>query len=248
MTIRGSAVKLLVSVIDASECVAVRACPPDIADLKNPAEGSLGMPDAKTIREVKKSLPVGLPLSVAIGDGVDDAQFYIARAKLAQQAGADIVKVGLFDFKSAHKEELFLSRVRRSIRVPLVAAWYVDRLQRPVSDLPEIAARAGARGCLIDSYDKGAGRLTDFASQSDIAAFIKNCAEFAVFSALAGSLAERDIEWLLRMRPDVAGFRGAVAKGKRGEPGIDVDRLAFFRNALMSQHTAGSAPQAEPVR
>ncbi len=235
MTIRDSAVKLLVSVIDASECGAIRACPPDIADLKNPADGSLGMPEAGAIRDVKKSLPAGLPLSVAIGDAVDDIEPYVARAKLAHEAGADIVKAGLFGFESARREELFLSRLCRSVLVPVVAAWYADRLERPIYELPELAARTGARGCLIDTYLKTGGGLTDYASLADVEAFIEKCREFTVFSALAGSLGEQDIEWLLRLKPDVAGFRGAVANGDRGESGIDVDRLSFFRGSLGEQ-------------
>jgi len=240
MTTRDSAVKLLVSVIDASECGAIRACPPDIVDLKNPTEGSLGMPDIETIREVKKSIPAGLPLSVAIGDAVDDAQPYIARAKLAHEAGADIVKVGLFGFESARREELFLSRLCSCVCVPVVAAWYADRIERPIAALPEPAARAGVRGCLIDSYLKTGGGLTDYVSLADMEAYIGKCRELDVFSALAGSLGERDIEWLLRLKPDVAGFRGAVTKGERGEPGIDVDRLSFYRNSFLQPIQAGS--------
>ena len=244
MKIRNNAVKLLVSVIDASECGAIRACPPDIVDLKNPADGSLGMPDVDTIRSVKKSIPAGLPLSVAIGDAIDDVGLYIARAKLAQEAGADIVKVGLFEFERARREEIFLSRLCRSVRVPVVAAWYADRLQRPLSELPEPAARAGVRGCLIDSYDKSGGSLTDYVSLADMEAYIEKCGELDVYSALAGSLGERDIEWLLRLKPDIAGFRGAVASGERGEPGIDAERLSFFCSSL---HPAGGGDMLAPM-
>lgn len=239
MTIRNSAVKLLVSVIDASECGAIRACPPDIADMKNPADGSLGMPEAGAIRDVKKSLPAGLPLSVAIGDAVDDIEPYIARAKLAQNAGADIIKVGLLGFESARREEIFLSRLCRCVTVPIVAAWYADLLDRPVWELPELAARAGARGCLIDSYYKTGGRLTNYLSLADIESYIEKCREFDVFSALAGSLGKQDIEWLSRLKPDVAGIRGAVTRGERGQPGIDLNRLSFFRDAFLQPVQAG---------
>jgi uncharacterized protein (UPF0264 family) len=201
-------------------------------DLKNPADGSLGMPDVETIRAVKKSIPAGLTLSVAIGDAIDDTPLYIARAKLVQEAGADIVKVGLFGFESVRCEELFLSLLCRSVNVPVVAAWYADRLERPLSELPEPAAHAGARGCLIDSYDKSGGSLTDYVSLADMEAYIEKCGELDVFSALAGSLGERDIEWLLRLKPDIAGFRGAVASGERGEPGINAERLSFFHDAF----------------
>ena len=239
MKIRNNAPRLLVSVIAASECGAIRGCPPDIADLKNPADGSLGMPEVDTIRDVKQSIPEGLPLSVAIGDAVDDVEPYIARAKLAQAAGADIVKVGLFGFESARREEIFLSRLCRSVGVPVVAAWYADRLERPLSELPESAAHAGASGCLIDSYDKSGGSLTDYVSMAGMEAYIEKCGELDVYSALAGSLGERDIEWLLLLKPDIAGFRGAVASGNRGEPGINAERLSFFRNALLPMQ-AGS--------
>jgi len=77
-------------------------------------------------------------------------------------------------------------------------------------------------------------------SLSDMEAYIEKCREFDIFSALAGSLGEQDIEWLLRLKPDVAGFRGAVAKGDRGQPGIDPDRLTFFRNAFLQPIQAGS--------
>lgn len=240
MKIRNSVVKLLVSVIDASECSAIRECPPDIADLKNPGDGSLGMPAVETICNVKKSIPASLPLSVAIGDAIDDVEMYIARAKLAEKAGADIVKVGLFGFESAQHEEHFLSRLCRSVCVPVVAAWYADRLKRHLHELPELAARAGARGCLIDSYDKTGGSLTDYVSLADMEAYVEKCGALDVYSALAGSLGEHDIKWLLRLKPDIAGFRGAVASGERGEPGIDAERLSYFHNAFNQPVQAGS--------
>jgi uncharacterized protein (UPF0264 family) len=229
--------RLLVSLIDASECGAVRACPPDIIDLKNPAEGSLGMPDVDTISRTRNLIPGGLPFSVAIGDAVDDSELYIRRAKRAVEAGADIVKVGLFSFADGREEAAFLSRLRRGLSVPLVAAWYADRLKRPLCELPEIAAGAGAQGCLIDTYRKDGGRLTDFVTLPDLKSFIERCKELGLFSAVAGGLKEDDTHWISLLRPDVAGFRGAVANGKRNEPGLDRERLFRLRNAFTAHHS-----------
>ncbi len=213
--------------------------PPDYADVKNPSQGSLGMPDIKVIREIRKRIPKEIPLSVAIGDAdhVNGAAFYIKRALAAVHAGADIIKVGLYDFADRERMFVFLSTLKKAVsKTPIVAALYADIYGADfIVRFPAIAKDSGIHGCLLDTYKKDGGKkLTDFLNIETLGDFAADCRKHGLLSAIAGGLDEGDIEWLLALKPcvDVAGFRGAVCKGPRGGIGIDVKKLKSVKEKI----------------
>ena len=196
------------------------------------------MPEPSVIRAMRRRLPRSLPLSVALGDARDDAPFYIERAREAAAAGADIVKVGLFDFDGEGRIASFLDELTAGAGLPVVAALYADRCDAgSVARFPALAARAGAHGGLIDTYRKDGGRLFDYADEATLRAFVKGCRAHGLLSALAGSLGADDLPFLKSLAPDVAGFRGAVCAGARGEPGVCEKRLARLLDAARTAFT-----------
>lgn len=220
--------KLLVSLISPVECQAVIENPPDIIDIKNPADGSLGLPDISIVEEVKRKIPSGFQLSVAIGDALNNAPLYRLRAEEVARAGVNIVKVGLYDgFHDSKRAVDFLSRIRRGLPASVVAARYVDLSSaREIREFPEIACKAKIKGCLLDTYRKNGGCLADYISRGELEKFVERCRALGLLSALAGGLGMDDIGWLSVLKPDIAGFRGAVAEGARDEPGINRLQLA----------------------
>ncbi len=238
-------------------------CPPDYADVKNPSEGSLGMPDIKIIREVRKRIPQKIPLSVAIGDAAQiyGAAFYKERARAAVHAGADIIKVGLYGFANKKLMLVFLSTLKKAVgKTPVVAALYADLFADFIGDFPTIAESAGIHGCLLDTYKKdakkGGKKLTDYLSPETLGAFAAACRKRGLLSALAGGLDEGDIEWLMALKPrvDVVGFRGAVCKGPRGGVGLDAGKMESIRRkiaginlpAFIAPHRGAVYPAANP--
>lgn len=227
----------MISVIAPSECSSFSRWP-DYVDVKNPADGSLGMPDFETVKEIRRQVGTGAGLSVAIGDAHDDAEFFAHRAVRAAEAGADIVKVGLFSFSGEAAAGRFLGRINEASRQKpfrLVAALYADVAEEPfLRAFPAIAQRAGAWGCLIDTYKKGGGRLADYLGAEQLSRFTADCRSRGLASALAGGLAADDLLWLDEVQPDIAGFRSAVVASGRGDAGIDRGKL----ESLMSRAAA----------
>jgi len=219
---------LLVSLVAVSECsVFADAGYPDFIDVKNPAVGSLGMPAPDTIKEIRKKIPLAVPVSAAIGDARDDPPYYASLASIAVEAGADIVKVGLYGFPNNKRIHAFLSRIRReNTGVPLAACLYADIADsRSVNDFPRAAADAGADICLLDTFSKTGGKLTDYIGKDELSFFTGLCGRCGIISAFAGGLGVEDADWVAEIAPDIAGFRGAVAKNGRGETGISPAKL-----------------------
>ncbi len=208
---------------------------PDFLDLKDPRDGSLGMPSLTTIEAVRAAAGDAVTLSTAIGDAGYDPEFYAQRAVDAALAGADIVKVGLKNV-SAEQAPWFLSAIRRSLdaRAPytrLVAGFYADLMdEAALKKLPAAAQSAGVWGCLIDTFDKSGKRLGHYCGPETLAGFTADCRARGLKSALAGGLAESDLVWLDEAEPDIVGFRSAVARGARHESGIDPKKASdiFF--------------------
>lgn len=240
-------IKLLVSLVHPSECEALLRHPPDIIDIKNPSDGSLGMPDIETIKAIR-ARTTGLPLSVAIGDARNDARFYGARAVAALNAGAEILKVGLFGFDSKTAKTEFLASLKTVIEdngfsAPIVVAGYADRMDNEMlDDLTDTASSAGIAGCMLDTYEKRSGRLTDHLNITQLERFIGKCREKGLMSALAGGLNRDDAGWLLSLDAGVAGFRGAVALGERDEPGIDAERLTGLIDTFRAKPVQPALP------
>lgn len=235
--------KLLISVIDSSECTAFLRWP-DYLDVKNPSDGSLGMPDTEVVRQVRDCTGEGVVISAAIGDATDDSRLYSERAVAVARAGADIVKVGLFSFPSKYSIVCFLRDIGGSLRSAgleqkIVAALYADMVDKEaLREFPELLRKTGAWGCLIDTFDKSRGNLLAHADVRSLRRFADSCRENGVASALAGGLKSEDYEWLKDVAPDVAGFRSAVASTVRAAVGLSPEKLEnlFLRFSSNARH------------
>jgi len=219
---------LLVSLVAVSECsVFADAGYPDFIDVKNPSAGSLGMPALNTIKEIRKKIPLAVPVSAAIGDARDDPSYYASLASMAVEAGANIIKVGLYGFANGKRIHAFLSHIRReNTAVPLAACLYADIADsRSVRDFPHMAAGAGMDICLLDTFAKTGEKLTDYIGKDELSFFTGLCGRFGILSAFAGGLEVEDADWIAQTAPDIAGFRGAVAENGRGETGISPAKL-----------------------
>jgi len=222
--------RLLISLVDSSELTLLsKTGYPDFIDIKNPLDGSLGFPNIETVKNIAKNLPDSVLLSVAIGDANYAPPLYSDRAVSAVEAGADIVKVGLYNIP--HDKILyFLRELKRLVTakkdVSLVAGLYGDRSSKgELLAFPEIVAEAEWDGCLIDTYLKDGKKLTDYLEMKTLAEFVESCRGFGVASVIAGGLSIEDSAWIERLSPSIVGFRGAVAKGKRGEKGLDRNKV-----------------------
>ncbi len=216
--------KVLVSPMSVEEALESLKGGADIIDVKNPKEGSLGANFPWVIREiagiVKKE---GKEVSATTGDLPYKPGTASLAALGAAVAGADYVKVGLYGIRNAEEAYELIKAVVKAVKdyddgKKVVAASYADHYRisaiSPL-DLPEVGAKAGVDGIMIDTAIKDGSTLFDHMKVSDIEAFVKAAHENGMFCALAGNLGWDHIELLKKLSPDIIGVRTMVCENGR---------------------------------
>ena len=92
--------KLLVSPVNKEEAIIASKGGADIVDVKNPKEGSLGANFPWIIKEIKEAVHGKQPISATIGDFNYKPGTAALAAFGAAVAGADYIKVGLYDIQT----------------------------------------------------------------------------------------------------------------------------------------------------
>ena len=189
-------------------------------------------------------MPNEVPLSVALGDAVNDTRLYTDRAVLAAKSGADIVKVGLLDFAGDDERVPFLSSIRRSLdgagfkKTGLVSALYADLYTVDnVQTFPSRISAIGVAGCLIDTFRKDGRDVLHYMNVESIKEFANSCTDHGIFSAIAGGLSVEDAKKLTGSGVDIIGFRSAVALNGRGERGLSPERVSAICNQFKNMES-----------
>jgi len=215
--------QLLVSVRSAAEAAAAIAGGADIVDAKEPHAGALGAVSIEVLREIAAAVDRDVPVSAAIGDAVDEATVERSASAFAA-AGAWFVKVGFNGVNSEARVAALASAAVRGAgngsagRCGVVLAGYADadpEANVSAAALVEIAARAGARGVLLDTAHKQGLGLRALIDRDALAAFVECAHAFGLFAALAGSLTPDDLPFVQEVGADIAGVRGAACDGGR---------------------------------
>jgi (5-formylfuran-3-yl)methyl phosphate synthase len=226
----------------------------DIVDIKNPREGSLGACPPSTLRAIVALRVAGaerrgggvspreVRLSAALGDAPNLPGTFALAAAGAAACGVDYLKVGLRGVRLREEALALLEAVVGAARevdpsVRIVVAAYADAAEigsLPPEVLPELAERARAHGCLVDTARKDGRTLLDHCSFETLAFFRADCRRRGLLCGLSGSLARSHIPRLLEIGPDLIGARGALCEGGR-EGRLDPRRLREFSEALRRQ-------------
>lgn len=234
--------ELLVSVTDASEARAAVEGGARIIDVKDPAAGALGAPLPEIIRAVRETVPRGLTVSAAVGDGPLPPAVAALAAVGAAAAGAGVVKVALLEPDRTPPLPVLgavcraLAEVAPGVQVVAVALadlWVASGFDP--CDLPALAAQAGAAGCMLDTARKGQGSLLSVLPQESLARFVLACRERRLLAGLAGSLGQPELPAVAALAPDVIGVRGAACRGGR------LGRIDAQRVAQLAATLAGAA-------
>src|SRR5262249_21324006 len=169
--------RLLVSVVDAEEARVAAAAGADVIDVKDPARGALGEAAPAVVRAVREATPPHLPVSAALGDGPFMPAVAAARAGASATSGAAFLKLGLRDTPLVPASApLRAARASLPDGVRLVVAGFADfdRAGSPSpQDLPELAAAAGAHGCLLDTAVKDGRGLFHWLGERELEAFVE---------------------------------------------------------------------------
>jgi uncharacterized protein (UPF0264 family) len=222
-------VQLLVSVSDGIEAAEALNGGADIVDAKDPSAGPLGAVSPEGFDRIRRVVGDARPVTAALGDA-HDCRDIEASARDYACRGAWLVKVGLAGIGSAARAfNLFEAAVRgvsQSARddraqdlVPgVIAVAYADAslaASVPPDRLIAPAARAGARGILLDTFDKSGPGLRELMTIALLEAWVRSAKAEGLLVALAGRLSANDLPWVGAAGADVVGVRGAACEGGR---------------------------------
>jgi uncharacterized protein (UPF0264 family) len=243
--------RLLVSVRSAAEVEPAIAGGAEIIDAKEPSLGSLGAVSPATLRAIAAALPPGVSLSVALGDPADAAAIgrgIGALDGLGARARETFVKLGLAAVGSVSSaEELAVAAVAAASHstahpaVILVAYADATAAGAPAREqVVRLAARAGARGVLLDTWAKDGRDLFHHVDDDALRRWVLDAKRAGLLVALAGSLSAEGVRRLAHLPADVVGVRGAACRGGR-EGGLEEERVRRLRTVLDSR---GHRPEA----
>ena len=218
----------LASVTSAAEADVALKGGVDVIDAKDPTKGALGALDLSEIARIVEAVSGRAPVSATVGDLPSEAAVMCAAAMATAQTGADIVKVGFFDTSGAAAAIAALGTADLG-SARLVAVLMADR--EPDLALIPAMARAGFAGVMLDTADKASGSLTEILGFGRLREFLSAVRETKMVAGLAGSLRAIDVQPLVRLQPDVLGFRGALC-GRSRTSALEAGRVASIRAAI----------------
>ncbi|ACK51326.1 dihydroneopterin aldolase [Methylocella silvestris BL2] len=234
---------MLASVINGAEAETALASAVDMIDLKDPARGALGALPAGLVASIVATVAGRKKTSAAAGDQFAAPADAVEAARALVATGVDFVKIGLqggaagaaiVDALGAHKGD-----------AALIGVLFAD--QNPDLDLLNRMAERGFKGAMLDTFEKGAGRLLDHMDVAALAPFVDRCRELGLICGLAGSLEAPDVPRLLPLRPDYLGFRGSLCKGGERGGALDLAAVAMIRDLIPHVAENGSGAGAADV-
>lgn len=234
--------RLLVSVVSAAEARDALAGGADIIDVKDPREGALGAPSPDVLCEVVRAVGAAAPVSVALGDMPNLPHTAALAARGAALSGAGYVKVGLRGVRELGAAAALMRAVVEAVgpRTEVIAAAYADAgtLDPPAlapALLPELVARAGVSGALVDTFVKDGRGVYGWLAESDLRDLIACTRAAGATFALAGQL---ELGQLRRVAADVVGVRSAVCLRGDRTARLDAGRVA----AAVAELRGGKRP------
>jgi dihydroneopterin aldolase len=236
---------MLASVTGPAEAEIAIAGGADLIDLKDPSQGAFGALPVGVVGETVKIIAGRRPVSAVVGDiPMEPAALFEAASRMAE-TGVDYVKIGLLP------SEAFAACIEAlaplAAKVNLVAAFFAD--QGPV-DLMALGllARHGFKAAMLDTAEKGAGRLMTHLGIADLSRFVEACREASLLSGLAGALETPDIARLLLLQPGFLGFRSALCQAGRRTAGLDPEAVKIVRDLIPREAASnefGTGPKVD---
>jgi uncharacterized protein (UPF0264 family) len=228
-------VRLLVSVVSAAEARVALAGGADIIDVKDPREGALGAPSPRTLAEVVAAVDGAAPVSVALGDLPDLPHTAALAARGAAACGVDYVKLGLRGVQGLDRAAALVTAVADALGAAaagaassgpgpaVVAAAYADgaTVDPPAFEpslLPELVARTGIAGALIDTLVKDGRGLYGSLPVATVDELVAATRAAGGSFGVAGQLRLGELG---RVEADIVGVRSAVCRG--GDRGASLD-------------------------
>ncbi len=242
----GRGVGLLVSVRSLEEArdAVLGGCA--VLDVKEPANGPLGMADIAVVAEITGwARSRGVLTSAALGEV---RQWQDGELTDAAPIDVDFAKMGVSGMADQDDWVAAWRRVRGRWAVARgwVAVAYADAQTchaPPIAEVVQAAAAEGCAGVLLDTWDKSGPGLTECLDVEDLVAVRESTRQHGLLLALAGRVTMDEADDLVGLGPDLVAVRSAVCRhGRRTEP-VSRERVTELVSRL-----SGSSQPAIPGR
>jgi uncharacterized protein (UPF0264 family) len=236
--------KVLLSVVSVEEARIALRVNPDIIDIKNPDEGSLGAQFPWILKEIIDELKGSAVLSSAtLGDLTYKPGTASLAAFGAASCGADYIKAGLYGTKNYSETLHLMTSIVNSVRMVnmstiVVAAGYADYSRFggiPPEILIKVAKNSGANVVMVDTAIKDGKNLFDAMNYDEIKDFINLAHDSGLQVALAGSIKSMHLELLSQLDPDIIGIRGAVCENEDRTTKLSENKIKEFMTHTMAK-------------
>jgi uncharacterized protein (UPF0264 family) len=236
--------RLLVSICNRQELTAALDGGADIIDVKEPANGPLGMAEPATIAEIARQLTSRSPqtgLSAALGELTD---WFDRPTRPALPNAVRWAKLGFAGCRTVPNWEVRWNRVRqefdevRGVPYRWVAVAYADYRNADSPKPMDVLIAAVESGCaafLLDTFDKTETALLDWMSPYELPSLMRLATELQLPVALAGRIELPDVEWVCDLEPAIVGVRSAVCLDSNRRRTVNAVRVAEFKQALLGQ-------------
>lgn len=247
---------LLVSIRSASEALAALDGGADIVDAKDPEAGALGAVSLRMFGDINAAVDRRTTVTAAIGDAADESTVE-CQARAFAAAGASMVKIGFAGIADAARVRRLIEAAVRGVAAAdnghasaVVAVAYADA--RTVSSaspvaIVEAAARAGARGVLLDTACKSGPGVCELMTAPQLAEWVRRVHRASLFAAIAGKLTPDHLPIVCDCGAEIAGVRGAACDGGRSGV-VTSERVRSLRGRMSdATHVARPREAAQPV-
>jgi uncharacterized protein (UPF0264 family) len=242
--------KLLVSVRSAREAEIALIAGVDLIDVKEPVNGPLGAAAVDVIAQVMCVVDRRRPLSVALGELVDNGAQYSARVtEQCWREPPTFAKIGLAHCGARpgwqREFEAALSVLPDETRRVAVAYADFEAAASPTPNEILLAGKSlGCRAALLDTFDKRGPGLLRLWSAPEIAQWIHSVREAGMQAVVAGQLSIADCTAIASYKPDYVAVRGAACWPDRcGQ--IDARRIAQLCLAVTGDESIENSRKAE---
>jgi dihydroneopterin aldolase len=232
----------LASVTGADEAEIALAQGADIIDLKDPGTGALGALPLDVVGATVEAVAGRRPTSAVAGNLPMEPDVMVAAVAALAATGVDTVKVGLFP--GAMREDCVRALSTLARTTMIVGVMFADRGADHA--LLALMAGSGFAGAMLDTAEKGAGRLLHRVDITALADFVAHCRTHSLMAGLAGSLEAPDIPRLLLLEPDYLGLRKALCVGGDRAGPIAAEAVAMVRGLIPLDARSAALKEAVP--